>query len=33
MAGITVMSIFVFGKVGFNPIELFNRVEANTGRR
>ena len=31
MAGITVMSIFVLGKVGFNPIELFNRAEANTG--
>ncbi len=30
MAGITVMSIFVLGKVGFNPIELFNRAEANT---
>ena len=29
MAGITVMSIFVLGKVGFNPIELFNRAEAN----
>ena len=25
------MSIFVLGKVGFNPIELFNRAEANTG--
>jgi cation/acetate symporter len=31
MAGITVMSIFVLGKVGFNPIELFNRAESNTG--
>jgi cation/acetate symporter len=30
MAGIIVMSIFVLGKVGFNPIELFNRAEANT---
>ena len=30
MAGITVMSIFVLGKVGFNPIELFNRAESNT---
>ena len=30
MAGILVMSIFVLGKVGFNPIELFNRAEANT---
>src|SRR3954462_9694246 len=27
MAGITVMSLFVLGKVGFNPIELFNRAE------
>src|ERR671926_74850 len=27
MAGILVMSIFVLGKVGFNPIELFNRAE------
>jgi cation/acetate symporter len=30
MAGITVMSIFVLGKVGFNPIELFNRAKENT---
>jgi cation/acetate symporter len=30
MAGITVMSVFVLGKVGFNPIELFNRAETNT---
>src|ERR687889_1950510 len=30
MAGILVMSIFVLGKVGFNPIELFNRAERNT---
>jgi cation/acetate symporter len=30
MAGITVMSLFVLGKVGFNPIELFNRAESNT---
>jgi cation/acetate symporter len=30
MAGITVMSLFVLGKVGFNPIDLFNRAEANT---
>ena len=30
MTGIAVMSIFVLGKVGFNPIELFNRAEANT---
>jgi cation/acetate symporter len=31
MAGITVMSIFVLGKVGFNPIELFNKADANKG--
>jgi cation/acetate symporter len=30
MAGITVMSLFVLGKVGFNPIDLFNRAEQNT---
>src|ERR671915_610101 len=30
MTGITVMSLFVLGKVGFNPIELFNRAESNT---
>jgi cation/acetate symporter len=30
MAGILVMSIFVLGKVGFNPIELFNRAKSNT---
>src|SRR3712207_8706501 len=30
MTGIAVMSIFVLGKVGFNPIELFNRAEENT---
>jgi cation/acetate symporter len=30
MAGILVMSIFVLAKVGGNPIELFNRAEANT---
>jgi cation/acetate symporter len=30
MAGIVVMSVFVLGKVGFNPIELFNRAEENT---
>ena len=29
MAGILAMSIFVLGKVGFNPIELFNRAKAN----
>src|ERR671910_2074267 len=31
MAGITVMSIFVLGKVGANPIELFNRAEEQGG--
>src|SRR4051812_2940635 len=31
MAGITVMSVFVLGKVGFNPIDLFNRADANKG--
>jgi cation/acetate symporter len=31
MAGIFVMSVFVLGKVGFNPIELFNRADANKG--
>src|ERR687889_1769378 len=30
MTGILVMSVFVLGKVGFNPIELFNRAERNT---
>ena len=30
MAGILVMSIFVLAKVGFNPVELFNRAEGNT---
>jgi cation/acetate symporter len=30
MSGITVMSLFVLGKVGFNPIDLFNRAEQNT---
>jgi cation/acetate symporter len=30
MAGIIVMSLFVLGKVGFNPVELFNRAESNT---
>ena len=30
MAGIGVMSIFVLERVGGNPIELFNRAEANT---
>ncbi|HVL94964.1 MAG TPA: sodium/solute symporter [Solirubrobacteraceae bacterium] len=28
IAGAAVMSLFVLGKVGFNPIELFNRAEA-----
>src|ERR1041384_2582462 len=28
MVGIVVMSIFVLGKVGFNPVELFNRADA-----
>jgi len=27
MTGIVVMSVFVLGRVGFNPIELFNRAE------
>ncbi len=31
MAGILVMSVFVLGKVGFNPIELFNRANENKG--
>jgi cation/acetate symporter len=31
MIGITVMSLFVLGKVGFNPIELFNRAEEQKG--
>jgi cation/acetate symporter len=30
MIGILVMSVFVLERVGFNPIELFNRAEANT---
>jgi cation/acetate symporter len=30
MAGIVVMSIFVLERVGFNPVELFNRAESNT---
>jgi cation/acetate symporter len=29
MTGILVMSVFVLERVGFNPIELFNRAEAN----
>jgi cation/acetate symporter len=31
MCGIAVMSIFVLAKVGFNPIELFNKADANKG--
>src|SRR5215204_1444324 len=31
MSGIFVMSVFVLGKVGFNPIELFNRANENKG--
>jgi cation/acetate symporter len=30
MTGITVMSVFVLNRVGWNPVELFNRAEANT---
>ena len=30
MIAILVMSLFVLERVGFNPIELFNRAEANT---
>ena len=30
MAGILVMSVFVLERVGFNPIELFNKAEANS---
>src|SRR5918993_496160 len=30
MSGITVMSIFVLGKVGLTPVELLNRAESNT---
>jgi len=29
MVGIVIMSLFVLGKVGFNPIELFNRAAEN----
>jgi cation/acetate symporter len=32
MTGIVAMSLFVLGRVGFNPIELFNRAEANVGK-
>jgi cation/acetate symporter len=31
MTGIVVMSIFVFAKTSFNPIELFNQAEENVG--
>ncbi|MEA2291666.1 MAG: cation/acetate symporter [Solirubrobacteraceae bacterium] len=31
MTAIVVMSVFALGKVGFNPVELFNRAAANTG--
>jgi cation/acetate symporter len=31
MAGITVMSVFVLERVGFNPIDLFERAEAEAG--
>src|SRR3712207_6108632 len=31
MFGIAVMSVFVLGKVGFNPVELFRRAEGNAG--
>ena len=31
MIGIVVMSLFVLERVGFNPIELFNRAKENTG--
>src|SRR6478609_2734750 len=31
MAGIFTMSVFVLAKVGFNPIELFNRANENKG--
>jgi cation/acetate symporter len=30
MIGIVIMSVFVLERVGFNPVELFNRAEANT---
>src|SRR5215211_1611909 len=32
MTGIIVMSLFVLERVGFNPIELFNRAEENVGK-
>src|SRR3954449_4814099 len=31
MAGIFIMSVFVLGKVGFNPVELFNRADEAKG--
>src|SRR3954464_14626250 len=31
MAGIFTMSVFVLAKVGFNPVELFNRANENKG--
>ena len=31
MAGATVMTVWVLAKVGFNPVELFNRADANKG--
>ena len=31
MSGIFLMSVFVLAKVGFNPIELFNRANENKG--
>jgi cation/acetate symporter len=31
MAGATVMTLFVLGKVGWNPVELFNRAEDEAG--
>jgi cation/acetate symporter len=33
MTGIVVMSIFVLERVGFNPIELFNRAEENVNAK
>jgi cation/acetate symporter len=30
MIGIVIMSLFVLERVGFNPVELFNRAEENT---
>ena len=31
MSGIFLMSVFVLAKVGFNPVELFNRANENKG--